>query len=99
MKLFCKKYGKTATCTVSMSEELAKLCEPCMGDPRGPIGIPSTMTGQEIIDSVKEMMLCNGSYVLSSEGYEFVCIPREQYEFVLNKIIESQSKSGRFDEE
>lgn len=84
--MFVRKYGRTQTCAVNMSEELAKLCKPCMGDPRGPIGIPSTMTGQEIIDSVKEMMLCNGNYAFSSEGYEFVCIPREQYEFILNKI-------------
>lgn len=85
--MFVKKYGKTQDCTVNMSEELVELCKPCIGDPRGPIGIPSAMiSNQGIIDSVKEMMLCNGSYVLSSEGYEFVCIPREQYEFILNKI-------------
>lgn len=91
--MFVRKYGRTQTCTVNMSEELAKLCEPCMGDPRGPIGIPSTMTsGQEIIDSIKELMICNGSYVLSSEGYEFVCIPREQYEFVLDKIVKNSKE-------
>ena len=36
--MFVKKYGKTEECLVDVSKELAVLCKPEGGDPRGPNG-------------------------------------------------------------
>ena len=85
--MFVKKYGKTEECLVDVSKELAVLCKPEGGDPRGPMGVPSTLKSEQApLACVREMMMRNGDKVLRGVNSDFVCSPQAEYEYVLNKI-------------
>lgn len=63
------------------------MCKPEGGDPRGPMGVPSTLKSEQApLACVREMMMRNGDKVLRGVNSDFVCIPQAEYEYVLNKI-------------
>ena len=95
--MYIREYGKPETCTVKMSKELARLCTPYKGCPRGPIGVPYIENEEYgMIELVKRILLGNGGYILEGEDENFVCIPVLQYEFLLEKLklLELKGENG-----
>lgn len=88
--MFVKKFEEANTCTVGMSDELYKACIPQPG-PRGPLWVPG-WKGRKMSpqDLAKEMMLQSGKYAMHAGIKDFICIPLEQYEFVLRRLEEAE---------
>lgn len=90
--MFVKKIEEANTYTVEMSDELYKDCIPQPG-PRGPLWVPGWESQKmSPLELVKEMMLQNGKYAMHAGTKDFICIPLEQYEFVLRRLCEHGEK-------
>lgn len=81
--MIVKTYEQTKECTVQMSRKLAALCEPYKGCPRGPIGTIGSKEGTTEEETIRDILLSNGNYVLKGTEEDFICIPREDYERLL----------------
>ena len=74
---------KQEQCMVQLSPELAKLCRPYYGCPRGAIGVPYREE-KDAFGVIKDTLVENRKYILQAQDDKFICIPSLQYEQILN---------------
>lgn len=84
--MFVKTYGLTEKCTVQMSRNLARLCRPYTGCPRGSVGCIGFDDKTPEKEQIMEILLESGENVLKGADDDFVCIPRPLYEQMLDLL-------------